>query len=140
MFFPFQCSTATLKPKSYCFVFTSSFKNNDENKNIRKNLFHSILLNFEYQGTFYTVQVFLDRDLKIQKLISGRRRGGDPNNNRGVGFFFQKIKRGPPFIRDLRVGIKFHLKQIILSFWIKFTKNSICSWKWKNWTSPLNSA
>ena len=28
--------------------FTSSFKNNIENENIRKNLFHSILLNFEY--------------------------------------------------------------------------------------------
>ena len=41
---------STLKHKSFCFVFTSSFKNNFENENIRKNHFHSILLNFEYEG------------------------------------------------------------------------------------------
>ena len=39
---------SSLKHKSFCFVFTSSFKNNIENENIRKNLFHSILLNSEY--------------------------------------------------------------------------------------------
>ena len=44
----------------------SSFKNNIENENIQKNLFHSILLNFEYQGKFYTVQIFLERELKIK--------------------------------------------------------------------------
>ena len=36
---------------------------------MQKNLFHSILLNFEHQGKFYTVQNFLERDLKIQKLM-----------------------------------------------------------------------
>ena len=80
------------KHKSFCFVFTSSFKNNIEKENIRKNLFHSILLNFGtfYTGTFYTVQYFLERNLKFQKLIN--KRGVLITAGRGGGgrIFFQK--------------------------------------------------
>ena len=61
---------STLKHKSFCFVFTSSFKNNIENENviITKNLFNFI----EFRILRYVLHcsIFLERDLKIQKLIS----------------------------------------------------------------------
>ena len=78
---------STLKRKSFCFVFTSSFKNNIENENIRKNLFHSILLNFEYQGTFYTVQFFFGARHENPKV---NKRGGPNNSGGGRIFFFKK--------------------------------------------------
>ena len=61
------------------------FKITWKTKAFEKHLFHLILLNFEYYGTFYTVQIFLERDLKIQKL---KQRG------RGSDFLFKKYKRG----------------------------------------------
>ena len=70
---------STLKRKSFCFVFTSSFKINIENEDIRKNLFHSILLNFETKVRF-TLFNFFGARLENPKI----------NKRGGVGFFLKK--------------------------------------------------
>ena len=82
---------STLKHKSFCFVFTNSFKNNIENESIRKNLIHSILLNLEYYGTFYSVQFFLERDLKIHN------KRGVLVTAKGLDFFSKRISFGRLF-------------------------------------------
>ena len=76
---------STLKRKSFCFVFTSSFKINTENEDIRKNLFHSILLNFETKVRF-TLFNFFGARLENPKI---NKRGGG-----GRIFFSKKISEG----------------------------------------------
>ena len=81
---------STLKHKSFCFVFRSSSKNDIENESNRKNLFHSILLNFEYKVRFTMFNFFWSERLENPKI---NKRGG-LNNSGGVGFLFKKNKRG----------------------------------------------
>ena len=56
---------------------------NNEHENIRKNPFHSILLDFEYYGTFYRLEN--PKTNNSREWVEG---GG------GVGFFSKKNKRG----------------------------------------------
>ena len=70
---------SNLKHKSFCFVFTSSFKNNIENENIRKNLFHSILLNYVLHcSIFFGARLEIPKTNKRGVLITagGRGEGG----------------------------------------------------------------
>ena len=99
--------------KSFCFVFTSSIKNNIENENIGKNIFHSIFLNFEYWRTCYTVQIFSERDLKIQKLINGGILITAGVGWGFVGFIFQKKITGGP---RLFGALEYDCKSSILIF------------------------
>ena len=99
--FNFQ-QLSTLKHKSFCFVFTSSFKNNIEKENIRKNLFHSIS-NTKVRFTLFNF--FFGARHENPKI--NKRGGGGPNNSgRGGWIFFQKKYAGEgAFLRDLRVNI-----------------------------------
>ena len=79
--FNFQ-QLSTLKP-SFCFVFTSSFKNIIENENENGKIY---FIRFYWISNtkvrFTLLNFYLERGMKIQRLISG---GGG-----GDGFFFSK--------------------------------------------------
>ena len=64
---------------------------NNEHENIRKNPFHSILLDFEYYGTFYRLEN--PKTNNSREYVGGRAR-----------LFFSKKISGGVFIRDLRVA------------------------------------
>ena len=71
---------------------------------------------------YYIVQIFLEQDLKIQKLISGGggrgRGGGVLITAGGSDFFVEKNKWGGPLIGDLRVGA--------LKNFVNFTGTHLC--------------
>ena len=90
---------STLKHKSSCFVFTSSFENNIENESIQ---------NFEFRILRYVLHssVFFGARLENPKINKrGWGGGGGPNNSRGVLLFFQKNKQEARLFATLEYSI-----------------------------------